>query len=327
MLCHRRLASWFVSLFSLAASGCVVPVESDLGEAASPIVGGTPATQEQIYSTVSLTDASDGFTVCSGTLIAPTVVATAAHCVVTFANEKSTQITGQRQPSEIIVVAGALDADTPAPEQKYKVASLAYHKGFSLSTALDADGLSTENDIAVLLLQQPITSLPSVPVLSMDQLDTTLQQGTPLTITGYGIHNIENQFTGTLYVAQTPYQRRNKVEFLVGGNGNPDGCTDDSGSAAYISVDGTMVAAGIHSRSAVLGAGGQGMCGQGGVYTILAAYDSWLRDNAGGAYPPSSGLLPNCKCRLSDGPAPSRPGLWFGLGLPALLARRRRGGR
>lgn len=72
-------------------------------------------------------------------------------------------------------------------------------------------------------------------------------------------------------------------------------------------------------------------CGSGdGIYMMLPAYESFLRDASAGAYPPprsstdSSGL-PNCTCKIERGPVSSGPGLWMGLGIALFVARRRRG--
>jgi hypothetical protein len=95
------------------------------------------------------------------------------------------------------------------------------------------DGLGKYNDIAILLLQQPVTSLPPAPVLPFDQFDGNLSQGKLVTITGYGSRDAAADVHGQLYLAQTLYQRHNDTEFIAGAHGSPNICTGDSGGPVY----------------------------------------------------------------------------------------------
>ena len=305
--------------------------EADLGEVASPIFDGTAATKEQIFSTVALRRLGhDDDYMCSGTLIAPSVVVTAAHCLVD--QDKTTDaISTKYDTMEMTVIVGALDVRTATEDQRFAVTKIVLHPQFPGSPTVGMDGLGKYDDIAILLLQQPVTTMSPVPVLPFDQFDSNLSQGKLVTITGYGFHDAAATADGQLYIAQTPYQRRNATEFIAGAKGSSNTCRGDSGGPVYLSVEGTMYDIGVTSRNAWNG--GLSVCGSGeGNYMMLPAYESWLRDNASGAFPPprsssssdSSGL-PNCTCKIERAPASSRPGLWLGLGLALLVAMRRRG--
>lgn len=141
----------------LTTSGCLVATESEseenLGEVASPIFDGTAATKDQIFSTVALRRLGDDDYICTGTLIAPSVVVTAAHCLV---DEDLTmeQITKKYDPMEMTVVVGALDVATATEDQRFAVTKIVLHPQYTGSSKVGPDGLGNDNDIAILLLQQ-----------------------------------------------------------------------------------------------------------------------------------------------------------------------------
>jgi secreted trypsin-like serine protease len=290
-----------VGLLLATTSGCLVATETeteaDLGEVASPIFDGTAATKDEIFSTVALRRLGHEKYMCSGTLIAPSVVVTAAHCLVDE-DPKTEQIINTYTPMEMTVVAGALDARAATDAQLFAVTKIVLHPQYTGSSMVGSDGLGEDNDIAILLLQQPVSSLPPVSVLPFDKFDSNLPQGKLVTITGYGFHDAAAVVDGQLHLAQAPYQRHNAAELLIGVQGSPKICDGDSGGPIYLSVEGTLYDVGVASRDALL----PGVkCGSGDArYALLPAYESFLRDAAAGAYPPPRWLV-----FFVDEPAPA----------------------
>jgi secreted trypsin-like serine protease len=107
---------------------------------------------------------------CGASLTTPSVLVTAAHCVV---NQK----TGERlDPSEILVSFGPT-LKIPNP-RIIAVTDIDVHPNYRLRTA--------DNDIAVLTLAQPVEDVPLIPVVTLSQLDEYTAAGTKATIVGWG---------------------------------------------------------------------------------------------------------------------------------------------
>lgn len=331
------LASAVACLLLVPLSGCLVASETEtelaLGEVASPVIGGKAATQDQIFSTVAILAPGDPTYICSGVLIAPTVVATAAHCMFKDKNEFCTT---EFSSYDLAVVAGALEVTTANEDQRYEVATIKYRKDFICPMP---SSLGKANDLALLLLKRPVTALSPVPVLSIDKLESNLSKGALVTIEGYGEHDTAMRF-GQVYAAETPYQESNKTEFIAGTLSAPDTCVGDSGGPVYFTVGGTRYVVGLTSRQNVEGDVPCGTGTLGTIYTIPGAdeYNTWLKDNSNGAYSGSSFIssgvdggtdgvslgLPGCACTVGGFPASSRASLGWALGRTLLVVRRRR---
>lgn len=289
-----RSASRFASLVPLAlllsSLSCTVEVTLDgesLGHASLPITGGAPATGSQLYATVALIDPVDETSMCTGTLVAPTVVVTAAHCIK-HQDVTSGLFTTPLDPSEIAVAFALLRADQPPPANVVPVASV-HATDFDGSSnpdpGVNPEQLGRAEDIGVLMLARPVTEQSYAAILPMSEVDSRLAAGSPLTIAGYGKNGPNPAATsGVLYIAETPFVRRNDFELVAGGPGLPDACEGDSGGPAYQLAAGTPYLVGATSRGS---ANAMAPCGEGGIWTLVPAYESWIAAQSGGAYPPS----------------------------------------
>jgi uncharacterized protein (TIGR03382 family) len=246
-----------------------------VGQSEAPVVGGRAAEVSDIQATVLLVDADYEEFFCTGTLISPTVVVSAGHCLEGM------------EPAWVEVHAGELDAtdDVPA-EQVVAAARVEVHPDYDFNvTASDPDGLDGVNDIGLIVLQEAVTVMTPVPVLPLARVDELLQPGTMLTITGFGVNDIQQYEAGKLYTADTPFQRHAAGELLAGGPDLPDTCSGDSGGPAYLEVEGQTHLVGATSRAA---ASAQQECGGGGVYALVPAFQDWI-DAVSGVEPPDDG--------------------------------------
>ncbi|MFJ8896648.1 S1 family peptidase [Leifsonia sp. NPDC102414] len=128
-----------------AASASVVSPSSQSGPAYN-IVGGTPAAAGAYPFMASIQD-DKGHHVCGGTLVAPSVIMTAAHCVG-----------GQRIVPELAhqVRVGVTDLTDPVQGIQRGVASIVRHPLFDFPAAHD--------DLAFLLLDSPVTTVLPEPL-------------------------------------------------------------------------------------------------------------------------------------------------------------------
>ena len=225
-----------------------------------PILGGEPALAADWPEVVALF--SNRSLVCTGTLVAPDLVLTAAHCNYGLTH----------------VRLGASDLSEPATEV-LEVARTWSHP----------DNWRTY-DVAVVELETPSQASPAV--LATDCAARRIASDGALLIAGYGAVDADAEdFPGVLQIAQVPVHDpvcaqvergcNEEVspggELLAGGDGT-DTCVGDSGGPAFLDTEAGRFLAGVTSRAS---SPSTSMCGDGGIYVRADAVIDWVEQVSG----------------------------------------------
>jgi secreted trypsin-like serine protease len=325
------MRAWRAALVGMAlaaGAGCEGVAPEELVDSRShAIKNGAPATSANFFGAVAVLD-GDGIQYCSGSLVSATCVVTAAHCVV-LQDDATGEVVAELGPANLRVAAGALEVASVPPERAIRVRKVVRHPGFAAPGTARPAGLARADDIALLLLEEPIRTMHPVPLAAPDEFETLLDEGTPIVIAGYGARDEYGQASGTLFFGETPFRERNETEFWAGAPSAPDACVGDSGGPAALLVGGDPRLLGIGVRAFRSPGGPE--CGEGGVYTLVATYRSWLEENADGELSAAADDAPRgCSVggplRGSNHPGAARLGALVAGALVALARAKRRPG-
>ncbi len=263
--CFRWAGPWLAvaSITAAPLFGCAGDVGSPLdalGRTRPLIIGGEAASASDYPSTVAITTVH-GDPFCSGTLIGPNLVVTAAHCVDRRALDDIRVVYGYEVPSESSV------------DDRLIPSLIQVHPAYDPLASTDAYGLGELNDIAAIVLENPIPGGIVAPILPLGAVDTELTPNRPVHIAGYGeFSNLTHQ-SGVLFRGITPHIRHSATELLAGRLGEADTCFGDSGGPAYIVTNDTLWLVGATSRA---WAWAVQPCGESTIYTTVSAYADWL---------------------------------------------------
>jgi secreted trypsin-like serine protease len=190
---------------------------------------------------------------CTGTLIAPRVVITAAHCV---ANRS------KKHPVESLEFTLSRDAQRAPATAGVAVLRAYVYPGYSPQSK------GTLHDIAIVELAADLESSAFARLLTPAEAPPVVRPGGDVELVGYGT---KGRF-GEKVATRAPITTVGLDEMVIGGPGLPQSCLGDSGGPAFVGTGNGKRIVGIISRSA----NDATECVDGTVATRVEAYADWL---------------------------------------------------
>jgi MYXO-CTERM domain-containing protein len=263
------------ALFVMLAAGCAGGY-APVGVAQEGIIGGTNDVGDPAVVLLFQTIAGQqGGAICTGELVSPHVILTAAHC------------TGGEDPAEAAsatwrVYLGA-DLNQARAQDLLPVKEAHFNQGF------DVNNLTGGNDVGVAILANPITNITPL-TINRTPLDRT-HDGQPVRLVGYGLSTVTLDANGQPDGDGAGVKRQTSTtltehsdKLLHFSDGAHETCNGDSGGPAFMVIGGKEVIIGVTSFGDI-------SCSQGGfdtrIDTLTSFIDPFIQANDPGFVPAS----------------------------------------
>jgi len=281
----RARLDWITAaLLAAAATGCALDADpTATGAGSQPIINGDPVGDADYPSVAALVakippanpNEQPKAALCTATLISPTTLLTAAHCV-------DPRAFSPQNPNVEYFVTFAHNAITSTPEQRLAVASVEFYEGFPNITLEDFQrrGPKQWKDIGLVHLAQPITNRPFQKLGFGAEGAALLEVGATYRAVGYGLTNNDDQMSaGVLTQGHSDLDEIGDFEVAVGDMDRQQACHGDSGGP--VMAEAGLVQVGIASRiNAILTIPPRPTpCVPGLLYTRVDAYEDWIREH------------------------------------------------
>ncbi len=204
----------------LGIAGCL-NAEEEIGTQREPLIFGD--VDDGHPSAVALSRSGNAF--CTGTLVSPSVVVTAAHCVDMLVGDP-----------EVTIFFGT---DIENTGKRIAVKDTVAHPMWT-------GNLSGGHDVGMLLMDNTVKDIEAIP---LSHFDMSEQIGTEIERVGFGIYDASTRAqdgkkrAGTTVVTSVP----SGDDTFIAGDAELITCSGDSGGPAYMTIEGVTYLAGVHS--------------------------------------------------------------------------------
>jgi secreted trypsin-like serine protease len=221
---------WILGV-AAAMMGCAAEssTDSDLDSTESAIINGVETTGfPSVVALYGKKPGADKGMLCTASVVSPTVLLTAAHCV-------DPAVAGEGNEYFMLTSHNLTDQANPSP--RIKVSAVHWDRQFS------AQNLQGGHDIGVAILSEPTT----LPALKFNR-NTSLSGISQARLVGYGLNNGQAQTgAGIKRTAEVPVGSIDAKFVVTGSWFGTTMCSGDSGGPVFANVNGQETIIGVNS--------------------------------------------------------------------------------